>query len=226
MKKWEIDEAAAIIVVAIDMLLATSNDQQGRAGSDLRRACGDMKANVKTYIAENEIAAKVANCFEQARLTGATVDDFNRIRIAVDDGAAISLIAVLLQQACICYSLQQMALVIEAMTFTSRDDVDAMRDLVNVAFNEAEEYAADGMALTVYRALITLHAALVFYLYQTARPLPRMLGFEFAAIRPTLVQSYRLYDTASRADELRAENKIIHPAFAPRSGRALAPLLT
>ena len=49
-----------------------------------------------------------------------------------------------------------------------------------------------------------------------------MLDFQFAAIRPTLIQSYRLYADASRADELREENNVVHPAFAPRNGRALS----
>jgi prophage DNA circulation protein len=78
------------------------------------------------------------------------------------------------------------------------------------------------MEQMVYQSLLSLHGAVVFHLYATAKPLPQMLDFQFAAIRPTLVQSYRLYADASRADELREENKVVHPAFAPRQGRALA----
>jgi prophage DNA circulation protein len=78
------------------------------------------------------------------------------------------------------------------------------------------------MAQAAYQALVSLHAAVVFNLYQMARPLPQILNFQFAAIRPTLIQSYRLYADASRADELRNENKVVHPAFAPRTGRALS----
>ena len=97
-----------------------------------------------------------------------------------------------------------------------------VRDEVNAAFDQAEEVAADEMALTVYKALMSLHAAVTFHLYDTARPLPQMLAYRFALPRPTLVLSHRLYDTASRADQLREENKVVHPAFAPREGRALA----
>ena len=93
---------------------------------------------------------------------------------------------------------------------------------INDAFDDAEEVAADEMALVVYRTTISLHAAVTFHLYATAQPLPQMLAFQFAAIRPTLIQSYRLYADASRADELRQENKVVHPAFAPRAGRALS----
>ena len=215
-------EAAAIIRVAADMLLATSNNQIGRAGSDLRRACGDMAANAEIYIAYNQLAAKLAYCFDQARVTGATLDEFNRIRETIVAESAIPLIAVLMKQSCVSFCLQQMSMVLAATTFTSREDVDYVRGEINVAFDQAEEVAADEMALVVYRALVALHAAVTFHLYETARPLPQMLDFQFSATRPTLIQSYRLYADAGRADELRAENKVVHPAFAPRTGRALS----
>jgi prophage DNA circulation protein len=219
---FEVSEAAKIAQLAADMLLATSNDQIGRAGSDLRRACGDMKAHAEVYIVTNVIGPKLANCFDQARITGATTDEFNRIRATIVAENAVSLVAVLIKQSCVWFCLQQMSTVIAGMTFTSRQDVDFVRGEINDAFNQAEEVAADEMALVVYRALVSLHAAVTFHLYETARPLPKMLNFEFAAIRPTLIQSYRLYSDAGRADELREENKVVHPAFAPRIGRALS----
>jgi prophage DNA circulation protein len=134
----------------------------------------------------------------------------------------VSLIAVLVLQACVAFSLQQMSLALTAVAFTSREDVDAVLPEINAAFDQAEEAAADAMALTAYRMLIALHAATTYFLFQTAQPLPQMLDFQFAAVRPTLIQSYRLYADASRADQLRDENKVVHPAFAPRQGQALS----
>jgi len=49
-----------------------------------------------------------------------------------------------------------------------------------------------------------------------------MLQFVFASPMPTLVMSNRLYYDASRADQLRDENKIVHPAFCPPQGQALS----
>jgi prophage DNA circulation protein len=60
------------------------------------------------------------------------------------------------------------------------------------------------------------------HLVQTALPLPRMLQYQFAQILPSLVMAYKLYDDASRADEVRDENKIVHPAFCPLAGEALS----
>jgi len=220
--KTDVQEAADIIVSVANMLLGTSKQQVGRAGSDLRSACGDMAVNAKKYIIYNQIAPKLASCFDQARIAGATFDSFNRIQATLVAEAPVSLIAVLMTQSCICFSLQQMSLVLTATTFTSREDVESIQGDVNTAFDLAEEVAADEMAQAAYQALVTLHAAVLFHLYQTAKPLPQMLDFQFAAIRPTLIQSFRLYADASRADELRDENKVVHPAFAPRQGRALS----
>jgi hypothetical protein len=218
----EVSEGAKIANLAVDMLLETSNEQKGKSGSDLRRACGDMKAYAEIYIVKNVIADRLSDCFEQARITGATLDEFNRIREALVAEPVVSLVGALIKEGCICFSLQQMSLCLVAIKFNSREDADRVRLEINDAFNPAEETAADEMALVVYKTLISLHAAVTFHLYETARPLPQMLQFKFGAPRPTLVQSYRLYSTAARADELREENKVVHPAFAPREGRALA----
>jgi prophage DNA circulation protein len=34
--------------------------------------------------------------------------------------------------------------------------------------------------------------------------------------------AYRLYTDASRADDVRDENKVVHPAFCPMTGLALS----
>jgi prophage DNA circulation protein len=49
-----------------------------------------------------------------------------------------------------------------------------------------------------------------------------MLAWQFSQVMSTLILAQRLYYDASRADELRAENRIVHPAFSPRIGRALS----
>jgi len=219
----EVREATKIVILAADNLLATSSDQKkGREASALRRACGDIKAHAETLIATNAIARRLSDCFELARATGATLSEFNRIREVILAEDVVSLPAVLIKDGCVRFALQQMAMVIIAIEFTSRESVEAVRADINIAFDQASENAADEMAQEVYFALVSLHAAVTFHLYDTARPLPQMLNFRFTTPRPTLILSHRLYDTAARADQLRKENKVIHPAFAPREGRALA----
>jgi prophage DNA circulation protein len=85
-----------------------------------------------------------------------------------------------------------------------------------------EEIAADDMAQMTYQSLVGLHAALAFFFAERARPLPRMLRYRFFEALPTLVMAYKLYSNAGRADELRRENKNVHPAFMQLTGRALS----
>ena len=66
-------------------------------------------------------------------------------------------------------------------------------------FRDAEEIAADDMDQATFAALITLHGAMVNHLVATARPLPRMLNFQFYEPLPSLVIAYRLYERRRRA---------------------------
>ncbi|MGY4403938.1 hypothetical protein [Bradyrhizobium sp. USDA 3315] len=108
------------------------------------------------------------------------------------------------------------------MSFVSRQDVVAIKNGLQQPFADAEEIAADDMDSMSCQALVRLHAAITNHLIETARPLPRMLKHRFADVLPILVLAYRLYDDASRADEVRDENKIVHPAFSPITGQALS----
>src|SRR4029077_12786484 len=102
---FEVTEAAKIAMLAADQLLATSNNQIGRAGADLRRACGDMKARAKEYIVANVIGPKLADCFEQARLTGATMMQFDAIRMTILAQNVTSLVATLIKNSCVGFCL-------------------------------------------------------------------------------------------------------------------------
>ena len=108
------------------------------------------------------------------------------------------------------------------MTFVSREDVEKVQNLMRESFAEGTESAADDMEQEVYQALAALASAVQFQLYGTARPLPRIVRYKFARTAPTLIYAYRLYQDAARGDELRAENKNVHPAFCERTGRALS----
>ena len=93
---------------------------------------------------------------------------------------------------------------------------------MRVAFTEGIESAADDMEQETYQALTGLASAVQFYLYETARPLPKMVRFQFGNTAPSLIFAYRLYQNAGRGDELRVENQNVHPAFMRRTGRALS----
>lgn len=124
--------------------------------------------------------------------------------------------------ACTRFALIGMARAFAATSFRSRDDVQIALGRANGAFAPAIEEAADEGDNVAYRDFVSLHAAVTRDLAQRGRPLPRMVDFRFPLRLPTLVLSQKLYGTGERADEIGAENKVIHPLFAPAQGRALS----
>lgn len=214
-------EATPIMQRALRALL-TAAPTRGRPGSDLRTACGSLTLNAEVLIASDKAGPPLANCFNLALKTGATQKQLSYVRSTMMEEAPKSVGAILITNAIIQMCLASEGQVIAGMTFVTRSDVDQLKQLMNEAFGAAEETAADAMDAMTYQALVKLHAAITAYLVETARPLPRLIRFQFAAPMPTLQVAQRLYYDASRADELRAENHVVHPAFAPSSGRALS----
>lgn len=219
--KHDNQEAAAIIRRVIDMLLLAPPG--GAPSADLRRACGSLKVTAEQRVANNTIAEPLSECFELARLAGADLTDMDHVRRHLTTvEKPVSLIAVLVAQTCVMLCLASEALIISSIKFTSRQDVVLVQERMREAFAHAAETAANWEESQAYMNIASLGGAVTFYLYDRARPLPSMIRFQFAQPGPTLVYAYRLYDSASRADELRKENKVVHPAFARRTGVALS----
>jgi prophage DNA circulation protein len=194
----------------------------GSAGVAARSALGQVSANATVLCANDEIGAALDQCFDLVRQAGCTIAQMESVRIAVAGEITRNLGATLVRDCSIQLALAQEGKIISAMTFASRQDVDAMIASIAPVFGPAIETAADTMDPMVFRALIQLQAAVVNHLVVTARPLPEMLTYQFAAALPSLIISQRLYGDASRYDEIRNENKVVHPAFCPPIGQALA----
>jgi prophage DNA circulation protein len=221
MYKFEAIEAAPICARVLGVLLAQA-PTRGRPGSDLRTAVNSFIANAQALLQNDEAGPPLNAIFVLARQTGIGYPGLDLVRAAAVAEAPTTIGAFIVKNVLIELALVTECEVVAVMAFTSRDDVDAVRDQMSAAFIPMEEVAADEMAQATYQALIRLHAALVFYLTETARPLPMMLQYRFFDTLPSVVMAHKLYADASRADELRAENKIVHPGFMTRTGRALS----
>lgn len=73
-----------------------------------------------------------------------------------------------------------------------------------------------------YNALLALRQAVVVALTTTGATLPNLETFTFRTALPALVMANRLYQDASRTDELIQQANPIHPAFMPTTIKALA----
>ena len=221
MHKLAVQEARPLIVTAMDLMMR-SIASRGREGSDARTAIGDLLVRAEEYLLLNTIGQPLSDVFELVRNAGAPLQSFGRVYDVIAAEQPVSLGAILIKDTLIRFALITQSRLIVDMTFNSRDEVETVIKATNAAFAPAEEVVADAMDAETYRALITLHAATTQYLIETARPLPRMLRFQFASPLSTIHASHRLYDDAARADELRQENHVVHPAFMLPFGRALA----
>jgi hypothetical protein len=221
MKRLDADEAAPIVDRMLQALLGTV-PAKGRPGSDARTAIGDTRANARKLCINDTLGPPLDECFDLARLAGSTSEQINFVRVGIEQESPVSLGGRLAMDAGIRLCLATQARIIAGMTFVSRQDVDAIKQQLFQPFRDAEEIAADSMDQMTFQTLVGLHGAVVNHLVATARPLPRMLRFEFFEPLPSLVMAYKLYDDASRCDELREENKVVHPAFCPMIGKALS----
>ena len=221
MKLSDVNDAAPIVSRMLTLLVSFV-PPQGRSGSDARTAIGDARAHARQLCYEDTLGPPLDNCFTQARLAGVTWQEFETVRRSVDQETPKTLGGALVQNAGVLLCLATMADILAATTFISRQQVDSIKLQLLQPFHDAEEVAADQMDQMTFQSLISLHGALTNHLVQTALPLPRMMLFEFFKPMPSLVLAYRLYSDASRADQLRDENKIVHPAFCPRLGEALS----
>jgi prophage DNA circulation protein len=221
MQKKDALEAAPVMQRSVRALLA-GVPTFGRQGADFRTACGFLIANAEALIQSDAAGPPLQSCFDLARQAGATQAQLAAVRNQTLGEAPVTVGAIMITYSIIEMCLATEGYVISRMTFVSRQDVDALKDQMNEVFAQVEEQAADAMDQMTYRAVVELHAAVIYHLVQTARPLPRMVAFAFNQSMTTLVMAMRLYSDASRADELRDENKVVHPAFAPPSGMALS----
>lgn len=221
MDKPSADEAIPIVEATLIKLL-TMTPTRGRIGSDLRRVVGDVLAHVEVLLRNDRIGPPLNDCFVKAEIAGVTVPQLAQVRMVAAGTSPVTLGATLIKNSLIEFILATEGSIIADTKFVSHDDVEALKLHLNDVFMDIEEVVADEMDSMTYRAVVALHAAINFYLIESQRPLPRMVGYRFAAPYPSLRIAHWLYADASRADELRAENKIVHPAFCPMLGKALS----
>lgn len=218
----DLDEATAILATLLSALLGTLTGQLGRQGAELRYAVGDLQASAAASLQAGTLGAALLECFALATSAGATVVGMEAVRAAMQAETPSGLPGIAVANAGIRFALAQEARILAATTFASSQDVFAAIVQQNAGFEAAEEFAADNRDPATYQALIAVHAAVTRDLTTRAVSLPALVSYAVPRVLSTHALANRLYGDASRCDELRAENKIINPAFCPLSGTALS----
>ena len=217
----EAKEIAGIISRIAPVVLAAVPSKRGTTASSLRRAVGLMLGDPNmAHIGTFAIAFRV--CLDLARASGATLTSMDAVRVAATAEAPINLGAILTVNAIIRLTLAQDARIIAGLSFASRDDVDRIADAMNDAFDSAGETASDDHDAGTYLAILRLQADVTKHLADRGRVLPRVIDYSNPQTTTAITMAKRAYNDPSRSDEIRLENRIVHPAFVPLTGRMLA----
>jgi hypothetical protein len=224
MNKIDILDSAPIVTRCLTNLAGCINqlDQTPETVAQARAKIGWTIANVQILLFQDSLGPPLQDCFDQVFALGPTYGQIEIVRVYIDAETPKTLGGVLVQNSCIALCMAIEAQIIAGMSFVSRQDVDTVLTAIQAPYAKVIEYAADVMDQMTFQALIGLQAAVTNHLITTERPLPRLIPYQFFQVLPSLVLAYRLYADASRADELIAENKIVHPAFCPPVGMALS----
>jgi hypothetical protein len=215
-------EATAVVNTVLDAVNAVAKDAVGEQAAELRLKIGSLRVYAEQYINDGSIATPLAEMFDSARLAGVSYDGMDYVRGVAEAIATIGFPATSVKNTSARLALVQIGNILASVEYTSRQQVDDYIDRINDAFDTAETVAADSMDNAVYRALVSLHAAIAFDLNTRSLPLPRMVDFTAPSVEPMLWIANRLYGDASREEELRAENNPVHPAFVKPKIRCLS----
>jgi hypothetical protein len=218
----EMAEAVPILNRLLDGLSHMFAGASGRAEFGSRNAIGDVYANGEEYLISKTLAAPLLLCFSTTLAEGATWSQFNVLRAKILSEKPVMLTGTLVVQLSQRYCLSQMARILAATDFVSRDDANAALARMSALYDPEVEAAADQHDAETYQALIALYAATVRDLASRALVLPQVVIFEFQVPAPALWLAQRIYQDGSRADEMVAENRVVNPCFMPRTIRALA----
>lgn len=105
---------------------------------------------------------------------------------------------------------------------SSYNDATAVLESVTTLFDAEIVAAGDAEDDASYAALRTMRASVVSDLQARGANLAALVTINFAGPLPAIVLAHRLYDDATRADQLVQQIQPIHPLFMPQSFQALA----
>jgi hypothetical protein len=224
MTKTDLNEAIAATALVLTALQNTLAGQTGAIGAQTNFLCGQLATNGATelYAGGYQFWFDLQNCFESAQQAGATFEAMTAVLTVANTLTPTGRPAIAVKNFAIRMTLMEQARILAATIFTSRQQLDNYFSQIDASLQAAELVAADNLDNVAYTLLINVHAAVSNDLATRAFTLPQMVTYSFPTRLPSLLMAQRLYQDASRSDQLIAENSPIHPLFMPATGEALS----
>jgi len=223
--KPALNEAVAIGKSIVNNLLTAlpSAASNVPTGTSFVTAAGDLLADMASEIVvTGEFWADLANVFELARQAGVTYASMDSVRMAAEALMPVGNAGQAVQDYAIQISLVELAQILTATTFVSREDIDTSLTAINAAFVDAIDTAANNFDWNSYQALIALRGTVAIDLNNRQQTLPRIIFYNFPTTQPALWLSQRIYGDGSRAVEIAKENNAANPLFMVSPIRALS----
>lgn len=197
----------------------------------VRRLLDDTRAAARSNTLADDLATIASNYRRSSDDPRAVIDGLLRVAIAarafqpVEARSAVLLLQRTNEQVLTLLieslALAECAQACAALVPRSNEDATRLRRVLTENFDRAIERAADFGHAMVLRALRDAQGKVARDLIERGRPLAHVVGYETATPLPAVVLAHRLYQDASRRDELTLENSATdHPAFMPMTGRA------
>jgi prophage DNA circulation protein len=229
MTKTELAESVALAKQVLSALVTSVlGPPPTPQSAQLLWMCGELAATLQTEMIPPAVGAiapvwnDLVLCFEQARTAGVSFAAMDTVRALISGFAPISPTAIAVTNFSMRMSLAEEAQMLAAMTFATREQIDGYLTQINETFFAAQDVAADAMDNVSYRALVSLHAAVVNDLSARALPLPRIVVMTFPARKPALTLAQTIYQDPGQTGELATISGVVHPAFMPLSFDALS----
>lgn len=149
---------------------------------------------------------------------GLPVPTGQSVSLAQAQVATVAALTALMQGA----ATAAVALIYAQTDWVSADAAQAARETLIALMDAQIDAAADSGNQALALAWTAVETIAVQDLTQRAQALPRLASYAAPASLPAVVLAQRLYQDATRAEELVALNAVPHPLFMPAQGRALS----
>lgn len=202
--------------------IETASAALGTAGANLGATTTGAFATAVQGLSE-ALRTSATNPADQVRILTA-LQNFNPAPavLSAPIGAATVTAQTGIAALCRRTALASLATACAAYQPTSSNDAQALQAAVAPLFDAEVTIAADAGQDATYLAMRGMRTAVVKDLTIRGAALPALMTVTSSEPQPALALAYRLYQDATRADDLIARANPIHPAFMPTSFLALS----
>jgi hypothetical protein len=221
----QVEQATTLLQGVCDKLMASLPNVVNPATNTARAALYDLRSNADTYIRGTTLGSELTTVYTAVDAAGASYAGLDAclqfIFSQIGGGTPAPLTAMVIN-ATLFNTLAAECNAITRLTFTNRDQAQAMLLHVQTIFESAMQIALMSDDPGIYESIIALGGSTANFLANTAMQLPTWIGFNARAAFPSLYLAQRIYQDPSRYAEIEAENGVVHPAFCPINLRVLS----